>query len=405
MVSRNPDRSSRVIPALVMSAMLSLSLSLSAASPASASRLATGPVIAQGVLTDPAGEPARGTVILYQDLLDEQNALVPLQWRSTASDGSYSLSLANTPSVAAVAARNGGYAHFAVVGATGSHSTIRFFSRRLTGTRWSGRWDSKDIRLTADTRLAPEAGRDLAKLRTDMGTTSTTEPDSAYWCEFELKGDWREYLPVGELHTRYADLTGSFTYGRTADTTSTVGVKFEGEGWKVGGREQISNSKEVEQELTRDGRFGRILEQNFQLKHWKRLIPPNGCGGFAPEQVVKPVAWVSGWNLGWDDSRFDGQCIVGGSKTVRLLDHDRWKRSDRANKLTAFSFSVGVSGANVYFETQSGSSEYVVHEYKTGDDRTSYYICGNNDSPVRSLRIFAGHKPPPPPGDCRPRCT
>lgn len=393
--------SKRFVSLVASLAMAFLVTPAAAASPGSLP--AQGPALVAGRLTDAQGQPAQGMVFLYQDALDEANALNPLQSQETAPDGSYSFTQVSDPSLDAAAGRNGGYANFVLIGATGTHSTAKFFSRQLTQTRWTGRWDTASVDLSANRRLSPEDGEQLAELRSEARTAS--EPESPYACEYELARQWYEFMPVGELHTWYQDMEGSFSYGAKADTTSTVGVKADG-AWGFGGEVQLSNtgSSSVQQTVKRTGKFGRILEQEFRLKHWKRLIPPNGCGpSLAPDDIVKPVAWTTGWDFGWDDSRFDGKCVpdLNADKSTRLVDDDLWERKDESRQLTSFGFTIPVGSANVQFRTQSGSSVNVVHTYKTGDQRSAYWICGNNKKPSAALRIFAGHKPPEP-SECYP---
>jgi hypothetical protein len=357
------------------------------------------PLVAQGVLRDAAGHPSRGLVALYHDNMRDHNRLELIASATADASGSFRLALTPGASVRAAAAVNDGYANFALVGVTPSGvSTLHFFSRQAAPNGSWLRADSERVTLAAS-HPAPSADYLASFRRHVAGALSQVAQPATDWfdyCIYDLSNTWDEATPIQELHTWYTDMSGKALYAHTstADTDISVGVKLASGPWSIEGSTHIGTSSSTTTEIgrTRTGHYGKVLSSSFRYQRWRIETPNNFvCPWDAPPQIVEATRW-NGTNYGeaWDDSRFDGQCATTWSSHRNPMGKlDTWSRIQE--DFTSFGYSIGANlGITVNMTSKSGASDKVQLSYATGTARNTYFICGNNEYPSFSLRVFAG---------------
>ena len=366
-------------------------------------RVAGPPSLLTGALSAADGRPTAGRVLLFHDNLRDHDRLELIAVARAAANGRFELRFAANRSTRAAAARNDGHVNFALYGVSQeATSSLRFFSARQDGRgTWRGAADLRGV--VVETHRKPPAPDFFERLEARLTSlparearAGTVQASGAGWlddCYYDLIRTFDRGTPVLELHTWYGDLLGKASYGETrmADSDVTVGVRY-GEAFSMEGTTHIGNAQSVTASLSRTGKFGRVLQSEFRYKHWRVSTPNNFICGAAPREIVQAVRWNgTGLLPMWDDSRFDGQCTTtyraNRAAFSRNAEWSRWNE-----ELTSYQWNLQVAaGLTVATRARSGASSRVGYEYTTGSARNIYYLCGNDEKPAFSLRIFAGH--------------
>ena len=390
----------RSLAACLLAALLLLTLPGAGLS----ARVAAPPSLLTGALSAADGRPTAGRLLLFHDNLRDHDRLELVATARASANGRFELRLAPSRSTRSAAARNDGFVNFALYGVSReAASSLRFFSARQDGRgAWQGR--ATDLSgLVVKLGRKPPAPDFAEKLEAGLGASpaqaaraGTVQASGAAWlddCYYDLLRTFDRGTPVLELHTWYGDLLGKASYGetRTADSDVTVGVRY-GDVFSMEGTTHIGNTQTVTAALSRTGRFGRVLQSEFRYKHWRVRTPNNFICGAAPHEIVEAVRWNgTGLLPMWDDSRFDGQCTTTyRANRAALSRNAEWSRW--SEELTAYQWNLHVAaGLTVAMRARSGASSRVGYEYTTGSARSIYYLCGNDEKPAFSRRIFAGH--------------
>jgi hypothetical protein len=183
---------------------------------------------------------------------------------------------------------------------------------------------------------------------------------------------------VGELHT-WEDTTGTFVY--SPDSDIEVGFSTDGSTWRVAGSVHVGpEGNEVQ--WNRGPRFGKKLTTYFE---YRKYAVANPCVGRWYE--VRAVQWAAGGTEGGDVSGFDGKCTTTYSAyRLSLPPGSEFTRVGKPALKFGRAFSVfGFSGG-----ARSGFSDRVWFRLRFGSKYRTYWICGNDDGPSRSHRVFAG---------------
>jgi hypothetical protein len=399
-------------------ASLTLALGL-LAMPPTGLLAANGDELISGNIVDAAGKPVAGRVLVFYDNLRDENRLDLVATSRTGAAGQFAVSLTSTPAMEAARSANGGAANFAAyaVSHTGI-STFRFFSAKPSGNGWSNRRERLDRFDLLATSPLPDPAFDqeiedsdavhqLSPESRSMFGPSVAAADITYnSCYYTLVGTYDRQSPVAELHTAYNDLTGRVWYGHTnqADSDISVGIRADDANtlFYASGTIHVgtSYSSTVETYVAKSGSFGWVQQTSFRYgryqnnwnANWRLQLcwDPNH-GGSAPYEIVESLRW-NGTALAddWNDGRFDGQCqTTYANKKMALQSGRYWARW--TENLTGFGWSMGVGvGLTASVSSWSGASDKVGFEYWGGTQRSTYWLCGNDDFPAYSARIFAG---------------
>lgn len=373
------------------------------------------PQLLAGALKEKDGKPAEGRVLVFHDNLRDENRLELVSTTRSNASGLFSIGFKTNPSVENARKNNGGFAHFSVYGVTDAGvSLMRFFSAELGATSWKGNGndelDNLNLIATQPPPVEDFAGKversdPIRKLAARRHKRSSYSVAASYYptnCYYDLIATLNKQVPVHELHTAYADLSGKAYYGRTnkADSDISVGFKVSPQDtiFNASGALRVSNSfsETVETSRTRTGNYGYVLSTSFKFSRWRNNEAMNRFNALcsppsAPYEVLEATRWNgTTFSNAWDDSRFNGKCLTTWySHRDGLQRGEEWKRSRQNFTSYGFDFSVS-AGISASMTAKSGASDMVGIEYKAGTARSVYWICGNTDFPAYSLRIFAG---------------
>jgi hypothetical protein len=198
---------------------------------------------------------------------------------------------------------------------------------------------------------------------------------------------------VGEFHTPKDIVFGSdktfFKYGKSADTTSDVGVSVGGSNWSLSGSVHIGNSHDVGSSYPQRSDLGYQVVTGFFYKEYHYVYPNYS---YCPSNYyeTKQYSWSgtpTPLGPGVNNHDVDGACLTRPSGQIADIPKgETWYRNSQAFIKFGAAFNVfGFSGG-----TQSGASSYVHIQYVAGTYNTNHYICGNGNSPFYSTRVFAG---------------
>jgi hypothetical protein len=199
---------------------------------------------------------------------------------------------------------------------------------------------------------------------------------------------------VGEFHTPRDIVFGSdktfFEYGKSADTTSSVGVSAQGTNWSASGTVEIGNGYSSAVRYPQQSNLGYQVVTGFFYKEY-HYVYNNSTFCASNHYKTKAYSWSQSPGAplgpGADIHDVDNACLTRpAGQRIDLVKGQQWQRS--ANSFIKFgaAFNVfGFSGA-----TQSGASSWVQIQYVAGTNNTNHYLCGNGNAPKYSTRVFAG---------------
>jgi hypothetical protein len=342
------------------------------------------PMLVQGRLLDANGSPARGVVRVYLLAPGPTGKLPYVRTLQTTANGRFLLRSTVTPDMASAAGRNGGWVNLIAVGYANGRSFSTAFTRRFDRVRWASPRDaavSIDIRIPAapGTRLG---AAQLRSLNLAQDPSPASDSSSATSCIYVHESYANNLTQVGELHPYYSDATGLLTYGTSADSDVGVGVTINnGSTWSQSGTIHIGSaaSDSVPGALEN---VGRGVGMYFQYDKYHLTCEP------FDEHHIQVNAFAGGDAYIGNLSGNDGKCHSAyPSYTVSKVPGSTFVTSTER----AFKWSAGVNAFGVVnLSTQSGFSTYVDIKYTYGHSLSIYYICGNDNVPTLSHRVFAG---------------
>jgi hypothetical protein len=353
--------------ALAVAVVLGLIGSVLFQGPAAAAR---GPVLVRGVL-ERSGRPVAGTVKVYVKGYPTANrsrsALEPLAAAITQSDGLFTIRLAKDARLAQLGRPNGGYVAFTLFAFDGTAVATSAFSRRYDGTAWRSADAEGSLRI------------DLADGRTDpwlAGQMSTC----VVWANFIKSGNY--WTDIGEYHST-KNMSGTFTYGKTSDSDVSVGISYNfGSTWSTGGTVHVGNSQGVSITWAVPADSGKRVRTIFQYD-WNDWY----CDAFYIDTEVSAKKWNGSQAIGDDNHFLDYQCDEKHAQYENtIVEHGSFDRIDK--DFVTFSWVAKVFGFDGY-TSQNGASTWV--QLHLHADKYAHVICGTDDFPVRSHRIYAGH--------------
>ena len=339
---------------------------------------AGGPIIDSGMLTDDSGVPIPGaTVTLYPDVGTESTVRPPpLASTTTDANGQYQITLANSGQVPKF--ENDGVLNLTRLITTPSGISTGSFGRTFIGGMWTD--DHADLLTPALISLQPNnptfiPGHVPPGVVTDPGGCRPIT---------QFVGETDAYAPVGEIHL-FADDYGSFTYGQDnfADSTFGVGVSTDGVNFSVGGSTHVGNSAQVgwgTSGTPLQPYFSHVLLTRF---HFEKTLTKT-C--FSRQYRVEATQWETGAQVGQDTSGNDGRCNLYADHAVSFTANTSLIR----NRGRAFSYDGAISVLGASLSVKSGYSSNVVLSMTFGTSLPTHWVCGDNDWPSNSARVFAG---------------
>jgi len=223
---------------------------------------------------------------------------------------------------------------------------------------------------------------DAPEVPTPAGGPGTVTPFVSMRCgPYELKERRAADTIIGELRTPPDTVEATFVYGRTADSDISVGMRFaSGTAWSASGEHHVSNSHSSAVDAFAEPHSAEdlILRSSFDYGRFTRT-----CHDVYSEQV-RGLGWNGHTMLPEPD--IDISCTNANPDFVgRQGRNTGFTRDDKR--------AAGWSGAaNVFgfgFAARSGYSRHVQSRWRFGQG-PMHLICGNDDRPENSTRIFAG---------------
>lgn len=346
-------------------------LALMAAAAGSAGRDDT-PVIADGVISDTTGQGLDGQVLVYAPPPGGGAGKLQLVASEQVEGGGFSLATDNTDTLARLEKANGGFANLQFVAVGGGYFASRTMPR---GLDVNGEWADRD------------GGSSLGEVVLGKGAAGSgplgkrdRKIADASVCSLVRSAVGKPFVRqtvIGELHV-VTGMTGSFSYGRTAD--SDIGTTFSaGNGpFSVSGSSHIGNSTGSSVTITRTGNFGHRLLSQFRFQRWRYR---DSCTGTFDK--VEPVRWEgSGLKIGADVSSLDHHCTDPNTSSSFPAGSDFDQQSARSSSVSGAATLLGVK-----VDADSGFSKSVhLHWHFTTDG----VLCGDDGLPAEAGRVFAG---------------
>jgi hypothetical protein len=356
------------------------------------------PVVAQGYVRDPTGVPVSGAVVeLFRDPpVGGRLSVSPLDTATTGSDGFFVLRSAFTSELAGDAGANGGYVNFDVLASADDAPYYDGVTRTYDAS--VGIWLTPEQAVADDRARVPSEILDLRPVPRASLAAGDGPAVGSRWCPLATKtktllATERDSTVVGELLVA-RDAVGTFSFGEGSEHVSniSVGLNF-GHGWFLGAFQHastgdttgvsISNtSEDWAHQLRSDFVYGKYLKQTID-------ILGNVCSTWF---TIEPKEWVGGGIVpGADESQYLHQCLTTYRKwSIRQGPGSTWFRSGNKLKTWGAAATVNLGSGGLTLQAWTGASRWVRYDYAFGARVYDHYLCGTDDYPRRSSRIFAG---------------
>jgi hypothetical protein len=351
------------------------------------------PVVAQGYVRDPTGVPVSGALVeLYRDPVVGSAAFSPLDSATTGTDGFFVLRSPYTGELRGDAAANGGYVNFDILGA--SEDATYYDGVTRTYESAAGMW------LTPEQAIADDQSRlpgqiDLAPVQDASEMAGTA---GSPWCVMTTKrktlvATERAGTIVGELLVA-RDALGTFSFGEGTEHVSNISVAVDfGHGWRLGAFAHAATGDTSGVSISNVGEdWAHQLRSDFiYAKYRKQSINLWGdvCSTW---YTIEPKEWVGGGIVpGADESQYLHQCLTTYARwRINQGPASSWFRASNKLRTWGAAATVDLGSGGLGLKAWTGASRWVRYDYSFGTRVHDHYLCGNDDLPRRSSRIFAG---------------
>ncbi len=338
------------------------------------------PELAQVAVEDGAGAPLAGMqvqiLVIPQDMTTSDETDEPLAGTGTIDAQGHVTTSLTAPALTDTALVSpNGYVNYEMQVADGDGNLlIDYYFSRYYGS---------------DPNIASEmptlAGTQLVASDVVAGGLATANPPPDGYplppCPWVTVSQTDAYTVVGELHT-VTDLSGTFSYGQTADSEIGVSVSLDGGGhWSLSGSSSVSNT--LSSKITQGNQaanWGHQIKTQFHYLKQKQ----SGCNHPTWYRVIASQ-WDGGIQIGADVSSWDNhpnqwkQAYPGRSEFLRSSG-------------TAYNYGIAVNVFNINLNATSGFSTNVELHWTNTSQSTTRYLYGNNGYPTTATIIYASLK-------------
>jgi hypothetical protein len=357
--------------------VLGLAVVVAAAAVLALAPAARAVVITTGVLTDPWGTPTPGTVHVYAWPLHEGTIDLPeLGTADAGPDGSFSVSTEDLSGLAGLADQREGSVDLFIASytPTASDDTVASIAvdRAPDGSVSARAARAVDVPRPASVRLQLTPG--------PRGRAATTGP-SCPPPRTTMVRHFRRKTVIGELNNAFHDTTAGFAYGKKADSSISVAVHPNGEGWSLDGTTSVENSQSSTVGVHGQRRVARRYLSRFRYGEEKIVT----CSLHSPEYRIRAERWNGGL---WAERQNhtlnvckNGNTYPGGST---------FDRTDKA----AVTWKNAATLLGIGFTARSGFSQWVrTHFSFGGPAKRRHMLCGSHGQPETvAPRIFSGRR-------------
>ncbi len=381
-ISRRLVRASIAAVMLLFLPLASLtSVALAATASPATSALPTGsdPQLAQIIVQDSKGAPMKGAIaqvlVVPQNMEASSQTTEPIAGTGTVDAQGRVIATITPPArTNAALASKDGHVNY----------ELRVTDRQgtLLADYYFPRYYGSDPNVARETPTLSHTLLTSPRLASTLAAAGTVPQGPGPNCG--TSGSWvtqsetDAYTVVGELHT-VTDLSGTFSYGQTADSTIGVGASSDGGStWSVSGSVSINNSS------------GGTVTQGNQAANWGKQLKTEF---HYLKQRFYCIVWTSYYRV--IASRWDGSMQIGND--VSSWDNHRnqyWnsvlgRGTFTRSTNTAYNYSGAVCVFGVCLNATSGFSTNVVLHWTNTSQSTTRYVYGNNDYPPYSTIIYA----------------
>jgi hypothetical protein len=286
---------------------------------------------------------------------------------ATDATGAFALTVPPSAALAGAAKTTIGFVNLDLVAASGDRVARHYFTRAYTDEARAMASDG-ELGGTLDLRLPlTHAGPQNCN-----GSYGEVEELKL------LKRDDKVPTIVGELHTPPDTLSAAFEYGEQADSTMSVGYRYQGKNWGAGGEHRSeTGTKRQAGKRGIGSNFHRILLQPFAYGHYRAT-----CYNPARSEVTRyDVTRVIEWQPGDDDAPAANPGCPADPRDPRVASFGRRGFFDtKAERATTYE-----GGANAFgfsFSARSGYSKYVHMVWEFGD-APQHLLCGVTQQPLK----------------------
>lgn len=356
------------------------------------------PVVAQGYVRDPSGVPVSGVVVeLFRDPpVGSAGSYAPLDSATTGTDGFFVLRSAYTADLQGDAAANGGYVNFDLMGSGDSVGYYGGVERTYDSSH--AVWLTPEQAVADDDVRVPDEKVDLRPVSGPSLPAGGGPAVGADWCPLAMKtktlvATERDSTIIGELLVA-RDAVGQFSFGEGTGHVSniSVGLNF-GNGWALGAFQHAATGEASGVSIQNIGEdWAHVLRSDFiYAKYRKQTVDLFGrvCSTW---YTIEPKEWVgAGIVPGADESQYLHKCLT----TYRDWEVDQgpgtgWFRAGNKLRTWGVAAIIGLGSGGLGVSAWTGSSRWVRYDYAFGHNTFDHYLCGNDNYPKRSSRVFAG---------------
>ncbi|MGH2577881.1 MAG: hypothetical protein ACRDG9_09075, partial [Actinomycetota bacterium] len=196
---------------------------------------------------------------------------------------------------------------------------------------------------------------------------------------------------VGEINTSDGVKVGSFAYEEREDSHVSVAVEIAGGGWGARGEHHLDNSTGARTTFNISQGGSYRIESPFTYVRYKVT-----CNGedFNSHEEIAAERWEGN---GHQIAHNVPGCA--GSRFAR--DYPAGSTFER-NEREAYSWDGAASVGGASFKAHSGFSRYLRNTWEFDMSKPMHWVCGDDDVPSESKRVFSGLEAPFPVDDCRP---
>jgi hypothetical protein len=201
---------------------------------------------------------------------------------------------------------------------------------------------------------------------------------------------------IGELHVA-RDATGTFYYGRGGRADSYISIGVSVGGWHLGGYKHVATANSASISVTNPTEdwaheiTSRFVYGRYRHERWT-VDPVTGqtftCG---VSYTKEAKLWIGDYAIGQNLSQFLHQCTTQYTRYASSYGiNGTFGRSTRKLRTYQAGAKVDLGTGSLDLRVWSGASSHVGYSYKFGTAYQQHWLCGNDNWPPYSTRIFAG---------------
>src|SRR5439155_7054617 len=198
---------------------------------------------------------------------------------------------------------------------------------------------------------------------------------------------------IGELLDA-RDAVGTFSFGQGSEHVSNISVGLDlGHGWHLGAFAHAATGDTSGVSISNVGDdWAHQLRSDFVYAKYRKQSLNFWGDVCSTWYTIEPKEWVGGGIVpGADESQYLHQCLTTYAKwRVNQGPASSWFRASNKLRTWGAAATVDLGSGGLGLQAWTGASRWVRYDYSFGTRIHDHYLCGNDDYPKRSSRVFAG---------------